>query len=376
MLQRPKRASLLVVCEFHYQGGSDGDRPCKNSWLNALSEPLFNTSLTVDSPQISVCLLAYNSAGHIKTALESVLAQTYTDWEMLISDDASKDNTAEVVRPYLSDPRIRYVHHEKNLGQPGNWAYAFENTRAPIIATLHADDAWKPETLALFHEAFSNSEVDLAWGSWTRCTAAMEPMAHQPVPDDERSWSGPDILRHVFSSNCVLPSSSAFRRDVLRTAGLPHLDYGMLCDREWWVRVAAVSRMARSISQSIVLYRIHDASVTTNFTNDGRLIRELDDFRSRLPILLESIPDREEVIKNYDRELHDFYFRIAMSLQVEGHSQEARTRLKQAMQFRWGHPLSAKELVKYVLFHLGAPGRKMLARLHGKNQWIKASQKK
>lgn len=327
----------------------------------------------MDSPKISVCLLAYNSANHIKTAVDSVLAQSFSDWEMLISDDASKDGTEQVITPYLSDPRIRYVRHERNLGQAGNWAYAFENTKAPFIATLHADDAWVPETLALFQQAIAQSDhMDLIWGSWTRTTGALVPMAHQPVPDKDRDWLGDDILRHVFLSNSILPSASAFRRDLLGLIGLPHLSYGMMCDRDWWVRAAAAARMARSISQSLVLYRIHDESVTSNFTNDGRLVRELDDFHTRLPELLKKLPDRDTLIKNYELGICDFYFRLAISQKVAGFEDQANTRMRQAMKLHEGRRLGSKELIKFILFHLGGPGKWLLSHLHEKNRWITA----
>lgn len=331
----------------------------------------------MEPPQFSVCLLAHNSANFITAALESVLAQSFGGWELLVSDDGSTDQTGDIVRPFLGDQRIRYAYHPTNLGQAGNWAYAFENTTAPFIATLHADDAWHHDTLALFREAFSaDDRMDLAWGSWTRSTAALEPMAHQPKPDDDRIWEGGDILRHVFLANCILPSASAFRRNVIRTIGLPHLPYGMMCDRDWWLRVAGVSRMARSIGRSLVLYRVHSESVTSNFTNDGRLIRELDDLHLRLPEILKTLPDRAALIQSYERELYEFYFRIAISLKIMGVPEEAGMRMRQAMLYRAGHPLTPAEFIKRILFYLGEPGRKLLSIIHGRNRWITAPEAK
>ena len=67
--------------------------------------------------QVSIITPTYNCAKFIAQTIESVLAQSYTDWEMIISDDCSTDNTQEVIRPYLeADSRIKYISNEKNSG--------------------------------------------------------------------------------------------------------------------------------------------------------------------------------------------------------------------------------------------------------------------
>ena len=71
-------------------------------------------------PVFSVCIPTYNAAGYLPEAIESVLAQTYEDFELLICDDASTDATAEVVGGFQDD-RIRYVPFSQNLGQGGNF---------------------------------------------------------------------------------------------------------------------------------------------------------------------------------------------------------------------------------------------------------------
>ena len=73
---------------------------------------------------------------------------------MLIADDASSDDTEEVVRPYLCDRRIRYVRNRENLKQGANWGLAISRTNAPLIATLHADDIWETHALQSYVSAF------------------------------------------------------------------------------------------------------------------------------------------------------------------------------------------------------------------------------
>jgi len=90
---------------------------------------------------------AYKAARYIGQAIESVQAQTLTDWEMIIVDDASPDETAEVVKRYLDDPRIRLIRSERNRGECGARNLALEAAQGEWIAVLDADDWFAPERL-------------------------------------------------------------------------------------------------------------------------------------------------------------------------------------------------------------------------------------
>lgn len=96
---------------------------------------------------VSVITPSYNTARFIEETIKSVLAQTYTNWEMIIVDDCSTDNTDEVVKPYLSDERIRYYKNEKNSGAAVSRNRALREARGRWIAFLDSDDLWFPEKL-------------------------------------------------------------------------------------------------------------------------------------------------------------------------------------------------------------------------------------
>ena len=94
------------------------------------------------APRVSVLMPTYRQAHFIRRALDSLLAQTLVDWEALIVDDGSGDDTAEVVRPYLADPRIRYrrLAHNTGLGNALNEGMA--QARASLLAYLPSDDVY------------------------------------------------------------------------------------------------------------------------------------------------------------------------------------------------------------------------------------------
>ena len=98
------------------------------------------------TPETSIIMPAYNSARFIGASIESVLAQTYTDWELLIVDDCSKDNTAEIVDAF-KDPRIHYQRNAHNIGAAETRNQALKIAKGRYIAFLDSDDLWTPDKL-------------------------------------------------------------------------------------------------------------------------------------------------------------------------------------------------------------------------------------
>ena len=96
---------------------------------------------------VSVIMPSYNTARFIRETLESVMAQTYTNWELIIVDDCSKDNTDEIVLPYIDDARIRYLKNETNSGAAVSRNRALREAKGKWIAFLDSDDLWVPEKL-------------------------------------------------------------------------------------------------------------------------------------------------------------------------------------------------------------------------------------
>ncbi len=97
--------------------------------------------MTKETPLVSVLMLTYNRALYLKEAIASVLAQTYQNFELIIIDDGSTDNTAEVVDSY-QDSRIRYIKHENNAGLFARRKESLSYAQGEYIAVLDSDDLW------------------------------------------------------------------------------------------------------------------------------------------------------------------------------------------------------------------------------------------
>lgn len=122
------------------------------------------------SDSVSIIMPSYNTAQYISHSIDSVLAQTYSNWELIIVDDCSTDDTDVVVQSYLKDSRIRYLKNEKNSGAAVSRNCALREARGKWIAFLDSDDLWLPQKLERqllfmenneYHFSYTNySEID------------------------------------------------------------------------------------------------------------------------------------------------------------------------------------------------------------------------
>ncbi len=96
---------------------------------------------------VSIIMPSYNTGRFIKESIESVLSQTYSDWELIIVDDCSEDDTDDVVSPYLADSRIIYLKNEKNSGAAVSRNRALKEAKGKWIAFLDSDDIWESNKL-------------------------------------------------------------------------------------------------------------------------------------------------------------------------------------------------------------------------------------
>ena len=111
-------------------------------------------------PVISVVIPTYNRAHLIKRAIDSVLSQTYQDFELIIVDDGSNDNTEDIVKN-INDDRIRYIRHNKNKGSSAARNTGIENSKGEYIAFLDSDDVWLEKKLEKQMKVFSASGPEI-----------------------------------------------------------------------------------------------------------------------------------------------------------------------------------------------------------------------
>src|SRR3954453_8587039 len=113
-----------------------------------MSEGTVMETGSAETPLVSVCVPAYKAERFIAATIESVLAQTTEDWELVLVDDASPDGTYDVAARYTSDGRVRVARNATNLGPVGNWNHVVGQARGRYIKLLCSDDLLYPTCLA------------------------------------------------------------------------------------------------------------------------------------------------------------------------------------------------------------------------------------
>lgn len=115
---------------------------------------------------VSVIMPSYNTGMYISHSIESVLSQTYQNWELIIVDDCSTDNTDGIVEKFLTDPRIRYYKNDINCGAAVSRNKALREAKGKWIAFLDSDDLWKPEKLRLQVEFMKRNNYSFSYTNY------------------------------------------------------------------------------------------------------------------------------------------------------------------------------------------------------------------
>lgn len=315
-------------------------------------------------PAITIGVLTHNYGRYIREAIDSVLAQTRGDWELIVCDDASTDDTAEIVKPYLADPRILYHRHETNLGQGGNWGFALQQGTAPILAVLHADDQYLPETLATVLPYFeADRELDLVYGNWWRCVDGKDGAVIGKQEKAHR-FSGHDEFEYQVGRNTSLPSAAFMTRRVVQSSGLPRTDMKMVVDQEFFLRCAIHARIARVVSEPLIIYRVHAASTTAECSANGITRSE----RARLADLfaeyVHPYPHLQKSVRLIKRRHAESVFSEGVTAFVEGSLGQGRKLMWHGCKLGPSIALNPKRIIDLVLCECGGPGHSAFRRLH------------
>ena len=226
--------------------------------------------------KVTVLMPVYNAAPFMREAMDSILDQTFQDFEFLIIDDGSTDNSAAIVRSY-ADPRIRFVQNERNLKLTATLNRGLELARGEYVARMDADDISLPERLAK-QAAFldAHPSVGIA-GVWAM--AFGEAQFKIPHPAD------PERIRAklLFDSALVHPAV-LMRRSALNAHGLCYRPLGHFEDYDLWQRAARVFPLA-NLPEYLFRYRVSGGSAFFGAAWDAQrsVYAEID--QAALPLL-------------------------------------------------------------------------------------------
>lgn len=209
-------------------------------------------------PGVSIIMPAYNAQKYIDRAVTSILQQTYTDWEFLIVDDGSNDNTAKIIQTYANnDPRIKFIKNNANIGYLKSINKLLSLTKGELITFQDADD-WSQLNRLEKQVEFLKTNIDIALvGTWFYTTnEAGEVISHNKRPSLHE-----DILDYYKTQNPVLGASAMIKREVYTKIGGFREFFNNLAYQDYdWISLIIEHFKTHNLEDFLYFYRQHPVS--------------------------------------------------------------------------------------------------------------------
>lgn len=214
----------------------------------------------MNNPAVTVAMSVYNGERFLAEAIESVLAQTFGDFEFLILDDGSRDGTRAIIESFAArDSRIRPISRE-NRGLIASLNQLLAEARAPLVARMDADDVCMPERFArqvAFLESHPDHAVVGTWYEEIDQSGLRGAAKHRDNPVGHA-----EVLAYIEQGGAPLSHPSVmYRRDVVLSVDGYHGAFRHCEDYDLWLRLASVTRLA-NIPERLLRYRHYDDQVS------------------------------------------------------------------------------------------------------------------
>jgi glycosyltransferase involved in cell wall biosynthesis len=221
-------------------------------------------------PKVSVCIPNYNYGIFIEDAIKSVLDQTFKDFELIIIDDCSTDNSVEIIKRF-TDPRIKFIQNKRNIGRIKNINKILSMARADFITLLPADSYLTNDSLEKRVEILEkDKEIGLVF------SAVYTIDENKKIIEVYRNFSydwireGKEIFEELILNNYIITSSVMVRKECYKKLGF--FDEGIAPrarDWEMWLRIALNNYKIAFISTPIIFERLHQKNITHYFEKEN-----------------------------------------------------------------------------------------------------------
>lgn len=230
------------------------------------------------NPKVSVIIPNYNHELYLDERIQRVLNQSYKDFEVIILDDVSKDNSRDVIEKYRSNPHVSHiVYNTENSGSTfKQWAKGFNLAKGELIWIAESDDSCSPELLQkLVNEFEKDKELVLAYS--LSMFIDEHGNQHKPANNVKRTvhLDGKDYIRrymefgnHIKNASCAL-----FKKDVAVNLNQIYTHYKGSGDRMFWILIAEQGRVA-IVDELLNYFRRYSSTTTSKMTLNGTNHRE------------------------------------------------------------------------------------------------------
>lgn len=289
-------------------------------------------------PLVSIVMPTYNCATYLPESIESILAQTYNAYEIVVIDDGSVDNTKLVLEPYKE--KIRYIDLGRNEGLPIARNLGIQSAKGEYVAFLDADDIWMPEKLKRSIDQFmKNPDAGMVYSKHINIDSKsqfLEGKIRRTLP------SGNIFTQLFFEQNFIICSSVVVRKEVFNKTALFDSELVNCQDWDMWLRIAFYYK-AIGIDVPLVKYRHSAKSLSKNRDNVLKYQKVIIDK------IYTMFKDSENGIneKMYKKRLAAHYAKIGRHYMRMGDKVAARESFRLSLKM---DPINIRTL-RYYLFH-------------------------
>lgn len=225
--------------------------------------------MSLQRPKVSVAIPTYNYGHYIGQTIQSVLDQTFKDFEVIVVDNCSSDKTEEVVRRFR-DSRISYHRNPHNVGFARNLNKCVELARGEYISILHADDAYLPQILEIESGILdAHQRVGFVYAAlYTMDSSGNSTDLWKPFVTDH-IWEGLEEFKQDVIENYIHSPTVMVRRQCYRDVGEFDLELDFASDWDMWLRIALRGYQVAYVAKPLSYYRIHSESGTSWLNKEG-----------------------------------------------------------------------------------------------------------
>lgn len=231
------------------------------------------------NPFFSVIIPLYNKENHIQATLQSVLAQTFTDFEVIIVDDVSTDNSLNLVGQ-VKDERIQIINHPANKGLSASRNTGIINAKADMIAFLDADDLWKPrflESICFLIDAYPDASIFATQYEEFHQGNITVPIKIDRLPVTENKTYLLDFFPVNMGKLIVSFSSICIRREGFEKSGMFNEAVTFAEDVDFYIRAFSNNQLAY-YNESLAIYMIYDSQQMSLAGLENRVIPDFDSY--------------------------------------------------------------------------------------------------
>jgi glycosyltransferase involved in cell wall biosynthesis len=286
-------------------------------------------------PKVSIILPCYNGARWISQSIESVLAQTYNDLELIIIDDGSKDNSREIISSYLYDKRIHYIYQE-NKGFSSALNEGIRESTGDFIGFIGQDDLYMPNKLQIQVKYLNeHKNIDLVHSNYCFIDSNGQVIGvrDMKVPKFSSRWK---MIEYLFINNFIGFETVLVRRNCFDEVGLFDERMTGFSDHDMWLRIAGKFNIAY-INLILVKKRKHERQLSR--TAFEKCLR--DEFL----MINKAIKQYPFLRKAIGKKLAGLYYSSGITLLEKGAKEEAKQKFLKVIQYR---PWKFKAVIAYI----------------------------